>query len=46
MAKTPFGLSGMVAQGNSLLVKGLDGRVIINEKVGDLRASWKKTLDW
>ncbi|MDD5355714.1 MAG: phosphoribosylformylglycinamidine synthase subunit PurL [Candidatus Omnitrophica bacterium] len=40
----PFGLIGCVSGQNRLKVLGLNGKVIIDENIWDLKESWQKTL--
>ncbi len=46
LAGNSFAVVGKVNDSNALLVKGIDGNQIINEKISELKNSWKKTLDW
>jgi phosphoribosylformylglycinamidine synthase len=46
MAGNIAGLIGMVNSGNSLEVKGIEGRTIIREKIGGLKRAWQKTINF
>ena len=41
-----FGCIGKTAREKRLVVRGLNGREIINEEIAVLKKQWKKTLDW
>jgi hypothetical protein len=43
---TPFGLLGTVTGGKTLKVTDKAGTAVINEKIEDLRTSWRSTLAW
>ncbi len=46
MKGVPWGLVGCTEDEPVLTVYGLNGQLCIEEKIGDLKRSWKKTLDW
>ncbi|HLC92450.1 MAG TPA: phosphoribosylformylglycinamidine synthase subunit PurL [archaeon] len=46
MKGTAFAQIGKVTDGNNLIVNGLKGGKIIDEKIGALKSAWKGTLWW
>jgi len=42
----PFAVIGHVNASDELIVKGLDGQVVVKEKLDNLKESWQKTLRW
>jgi len=39
-----FSLIGVVSHGSKLVVHGTSGRMVVEEELGELRRSWKKTF--
>ena len=46
MENIPFAAIGRVRDDKNLAVFGLDGNIIIEEKIENLKESWQKTLRW
>ena len=46
MQGVAFAEIGTVTTGKALVVNGLNGKIIINEPIENLKKAWKKTLDW
>ncbi|MCX7816256.1 MAG: AIR synthase-related protein [Syntrophales bacterium] len=42
----PLGIIGVVTEERRLIIRGLDGKVIVNEDIDDLRSAWKKPLNF
>ena len=41
-----FAAAGKTVKEQNLVIRGADGKVLIKEKVAELKKSWKGTLDW
>ena len=41
-----FAAVGKTVKEQNLVIRGADGKVLIKEKVAELKKSWKGTLDW
>ncbi|MBI4045054.1 MAG: phosphoribosylformylglycinamidine synthase subunit PurL [Candidatus Diapherotrites archaeon] len=46
MEGNAFAKIGEVTQDKNLEIKGLKGKTVVNENIGKLKKTWKKTLDW
>lgn len=46
MKGAPLGRIGIVKEGGEFIVRGLDGRTVIDSDVKGLKEAWKRTLDW
>ena len=44
--KAPHACIGKLVKSPRLKIKGLDGKVVVNENISDLKSAWKGTLDW
>jgi len=46
MLNLPFGQIGRVTGDDRLLIKGVDGKTVIEERLDSLKQAWQKTFDW
>lgn len=46
MLNLPFGQIAKVTDADSLLIKAVDGKEVINEKLQTLKNAWQKPLNW
>jgi len=46
MKEHPVSKIGAVTSSSELVVKGLEGKPMLQEKLVKLKDSWKKTLKW
>ena len=46
LGTAPYGCVGKVTKVKALKIKGLGGKIVVNEKLDRLKAAWKKPLDW
>ncbi|RKY04628.1 phosphoribosylformylglycinamidine synthase subunit PurL [Candidatus Poribacteria bacterium] len=42
----PFGLIGRVREDTRFLVRGRDGRILVDADIRELKRAWKSTFDW
>lgn len=42
----PLGKIGIVTEERRLIIKGLDGKIIVDEDIGDLKSAWQKPLNF
>lgn len=46
MGMTSISLIGVVAQDDRVVVKGLNGNVVIDQRIADLKNAWQRRLKW